>query len=106
MFISNLEKSNIDRRLASLEARVEQLVRSLNALHDAKTMASDPAGLKLRPALLREAPKAEKPKTRNNRWTPKKRAAQSERIKKAWADKKAKAAQAKAEAANNSTTAN
>jgi len=48
MFISNLEKSNIDRRLSALEARVEQLVRSLNALHDAKTMASDPAGLKLR----------------------------------------------------------
>lgn len=47
MFISNLEKSNIERRLSNLEARVEQLSRSLNALHDAKTLAPNPASLKL-----------------------------------------------------------
>ena len=40
MFISNLEKSRIESRLASLETRVEQLARSLNALHDSQSLSS------------------------------------------------------------------
>jgi hypothetical protein len=48
MFISSKEKLSLTLRVTVLEGRVEQLVRSLNALHDANTMASDPAGLKPR----------------------------------------------------------
>ena len=36
MFISNFEKERITTRLKSLEARVEQLARSLNSLHEEK----------------------------------------------------------------------
>jgi hypothetical protein len=42
MFISNFEKARIEARLKLLEEKVEQLGRSLNALHDVKTMASKP----------------------------------------------------------------
>ena len=42
MFISKLEKVSILRRIVVLEERVEQLARSLNAVLDMKTTASDP----------------------------------------------------------------
>jgi hypothetical protein len=41
MFIFNKEKQGFIDRIAALEVRVEQLARSLNALHDVKTMQSD-----------------------------------------------------------------
>ena len=41
MFISKKEKAEIEHRLLKLEARVELLARSLNSLHDIKTMSSD-----------------------------------------------------------------
>lgn len=47
MFISNFEKETINKRLRDLETRVEQLARSLNALHDAQSLAADPTKLKL-----------------------------------------------------------
>lgn len=41
MFISSKEKENIDTRITSLEVRVEQLARSLNALHDKKNVKAE-----------------------------------------------------------------
>jgi hypothetical protein len=46
MFISSKEKLSLTLRVTVLEGRIEQLARSLNAVLDAQTMASDPAGLK------------------------------------------------------------
>ena len=46
MFISTKEKQALTDRIAALEVRVEQLVRSLNALHDAKTMQPEPGQFK------------------------------------------------------------
>ena len=48
MFISKKEKSEIENRLLTLEVRVDQLARSLNALHDIKTMSSKTSSLSLR----------------------------------------------------------
>ena len=45
MFISKKEKSDIEQRLLTLEVRVDQLARSLNALHDAKTISSESSSL-------------------------------------------------------------
>lgn len=104
MFISKKEKLALTIRITVLEGRIEQLARSLNAVLDAQTMASNPAGLKNTAAPSWEAPQEEKPKKRKSRWTPKKRAAHGEKMKKAWADRKAKL-EAEA-AANNSTPAN
>lgn len=81
MFISNADKSKIESRLQALELKVEQLGRSLNALHDAKTSAPNPDQLKLRPA--------KKTKPKSGGWTLEKRNAHSERMKQKWADKKA-----------------
>ena len=106
MFISNADKSKIESRLQtletnvekllfrfqSLEARVDRLGRSLNALHDAKTLAPNPGQLKLRPA------KKTQPK-RNSGWTLEKRNAHSERMKQKWAAKAAAKAAAAQEAA-------
>lgn len=47
MFISSNEKQSLTLRITVLEDRVNQLARSLNALHNAKTMSSD--GSKPRP---------------------------------------------------------
>jgi hypothetical protein len=83
MFISNFEKARIEARLKLLEEKVEQLGRSLNALHDAKTLSPDPATLKL----IEKNPV----KRTQGAWSEKNRAAQSVRMKKYWADKKAAA---------------
>ena len=40
MFISNFEKARIEARLKLLEEKVEQLGRSLNALHDSQSLSS------------------------------------------------------------------
>ena len=42
MFISKQDKQGIFARITVLEARVETLARSLNAVLDIKTTASDP----------------------------------------------------------------
>jgi hypothetical protein len=76
MFISNFEKARIEARLKLLEERVEQLGRSLNAVHDVKTMTSMPI-----------VPVNKKPSKAV--WNDAKRAEQSARMKKRWADKKA-----------------
>ena len=89
MFISNADKSKIESRLQALELKVEQLGRSLNALHDAKTLAPNPGQLKLRPA------KKTKPKSSGG-WTLEKRNAHSERMKQKWAAKAAAKAAAQA----------
>jgi hypothetical protein len=81
MFISNFEKARIEARLKLLEEKVEQLGRSLNALHDAKTLSPDPSTLRI----------VKKPKPNKVEWSEKNRAAQSERMKKYWADQKAAA---------------
>ena len=78
MFISNFEKARIEARLKLLEEKVEQLGRSLNALHDVKTMASEP--------FVKAAKQPSK-----YVWSAKNRAAQSARMTKYWADKKAAA---------------
>ena len=82
MFISNLEKSRIETRLASLETRVEQLARSLNALHDAQSMASDPKTV---------TSQSKKLTPNQSTWSADKRAAQSARMKQRWVEKKAAA---------------
>ena len=46
MFISTKEKQALTDRIAALEIRVEQLARSLNSLHDVKTMQPEPGQLK------------------------------------------------------------
>jgi hypothetical protein len=76
MFISNFEKARIEARLKLLEEKVEQLGRSLNALHDAKTMASAP--------IVKASKKPNKVV-----WSNKQRAEQSARMKQRWIDKKA-----------------
>lgn len=82
MFISNFEKSKIDARLGILEAKIEQLGRSLNALHDAKSLAPQPGQLK---------PSTAKPAKKKSAWTMEKRLQKSEQMKKMWVDKKAQA---------------
>lgn len=82
MFISNFEKSKIDNRLGILEAKIEQLGRSLNALHDAKSLAPQPGQLK---------PRTAKPAKKKSAWTVEKRLQKSEQMKKMWVDKKAQA---------------
>lgn len=78
MFISTIEKVSILRRLVVLEEGIKQLTSSLNALHDAKTIASDPTKLKER---------------KTSGWTEEARARYSERLKNSWASRKtAKAA--------------
>jgi hypothetical protein len=80
MFISNFEKARIEARLKVLEERIEQLVRSVNALHDIRAMAAAPnvkAIKKLKPNKVV--------------WTDKKRSEQSARMKQRWAEKKAAA---------------
>ena len=42
MFIFNKEKQGFIDRIAALEVRVEQLARSLNALHDINTIRPEP----------------------------------------------------------------
>ena len=78
MFIFNFEKARIEARLKLLEEKVEQLGRSLNALHDAKTMASEP--------IVKASKKPNKVV-----WSEAKRAEQSARMKQRWLDKKAAA---------------
>lgn len=46
MFISTKEKQALTDRIAALEIRVEQLARSLNSLHDVKTMQPEPGQFK------------------------------------------------------------
>jgi hypothetical protein len=46
MFISTKEKQALTGRIEALEVRVEQLARSLNSLHDAKTMQPEPGQFK------------------------------------------------------------
>jgi outer membrane murein-binding lipoprotein Lpp len=41
MFISRAEKDKIENRLLTLEARVDILARSLNALHDKKSAKAE-----------------------------------------------------------------
>jgi hypothetical protein len=80
MFISNFQKARIEARLTLLEERIEQLVRSVNALHDIKTTAPVP-NVKVIKRL----------KPNKVVWTDKKRSEQSARMKQRWADKKAAA---------------
>jgi hypothetical protein len=79
MFISSKEKLSLTLRVTVLEGRVEQLVRSLNALHDANTMASDPAGLKLRKPRKKYTTEQQRAKRRAyaKKYYDKKRAAQA-----------------------------
>lgn len=81
MFISNFEKARIEARLKLLEEKVEQLGRSLNALHDAKTLSPDPSTLRI----------VKKPKPNKVVWSDQKKAEQSARMKQRWIDKKAAA---------------
>ena len=74
MFISKEEKVYILRRLVVLE----EMVKNLNALQDAKTLAANPGQLKL----------AKKKKSVKG-WTPEARAIHGERIKLMWAAKRA-----------------
>jgi aminoglycoside phosphotransferase (APT) family kinase protein len=46
VFISKKEKADIESRLLTLEARVVLLARSLNALHDIKTISSKTSSLR------------------------------------------------------------
>ena len=78
MFISTKEKIDLQARVEALEMRVDQLVRSLNSLHDAQTMASKSNQLKV-----------VKKKNSTGGWTPEARAIHGERIKLAYAKKKA-----------------
>jgi hypothetical protein len=55
MFISKKEKFELTLRVTRLESRIEQLARSLNAVLDAQTIGSDPAGLKMRGRPLKDA---------------------------------------------------
>ncbi len=55
MFISNKEKDFISTRLDILEARVKQLTEFIHALHDAKTMASDPSPVQHKQSASRRA---------------------------------------------------
>lgn len=61
MFISSNEKQSMLLRIETLEDRVNTLARSLNALHDVKSMASDTSGL--RPS---KNPVTEKVRTKRN----------------------------------------
>jgi hypothetical protein len=54
MFISKKEKTVILETISSLVVRVEQLARSVNALHDVKTISSDYNSLKLRKKTKKE----------------------------------------------------
>ena len=74
MFISKQEKVSILRRLVVLE----EMVKNLNALQDAKTLAANPGQLKL----------AKKKKSVKG-WTPEARAIHGELIKLMWAAKRA-----------------
>jgi len=76
MFISKEEKVYILRRLVVLE----EMVKNLNALQDAQTLAAHPGQLKLL-----------KNKKSVTGWTPEARAIHSERMKLMWAARKATA---------------
>jgi hypothetical protein len=78
MFISKSQKIDFQARIEVLEMRVDRLARSLNALHDIKTTASDSNQVI-----------AEKMKRSTEGWTPEARAIHGERIRLAWAAKKA-----------------
>ena len=60
MFISSKEKLSLTLRVTVLEGRVEQLVRSLNALHDVKTMASATKPTKTRKKYTTEQQRAKR----------------------------------------------
>jgi hypothetical protein len=75
MFISNKEKIDLKARVEVLEMRVDQLARSLNALHDNQTMVSEL--------------KANQLKRSTTGWTPEARAIHGERIRLMWAEKRA-----------------
>jgi hypothetical protein len=70
MFISTKEKQAIADRIAALEVRVEQLARSLNSLHDVKTMHPAPGQFKDAKALkpLSAKQKAELARLRRNEY--------------------------------------
>jgi hypothetical protein len=71
MFISNAEKSMLDARISYLEGKVQHHADEINLINQFLERFIIRGGIK-------------------RGWTPEKRAAQSERMKKAWADKKAK----------------
>jgi hypothetical protein len=80
MFISSKEKLSLTLRVTVLEGQIAQLTRSLNALHDANTLAPKPN--------LVKRPK----KVKSSGWTPEGREKQAERMRKYWVDKKAQVA--------------
>ena len=71
MFISNAEKSMLDARISYLEGKVRHQEDLLLGINNILKKLSVSAAIK-------------------QGWTPEVRAAQSARMKKAWADKKAK----------------
>lgn len=73
MFISNAEKSQIDARISYLEGKVRHQAELILGLNNSLKKLNHIEALK-------------------KGWTPELRAAQSARMKKAWADKKAKKA--------------
>lgn len=60
MFISKQEKFDLTLRVTRLESRIEQLARSLNAVLDAKTMASATKQVKLRKKYTTEQQRAKR----------------------------------------------